>query len=106
MWGVQGYSWASATLMLMILISLCGIAGAPRPTLVPMAIPTRGLLQDDQDDSPALEDLVSPPDSVFPVSVEVRHSSFVGTLGNHFSVLYQLCGGTQGLSLNDVNASS
>ncbi|CAL8465997.1 g5533 [Coccomyxa elongata] len=46
-------------------------AGAPRPALVPMAIPTRGLLQDDPDDISALEDLVSPPDAVFPVSVEV-----------------------------------
>ncbi|BDA48230.1 hypothetical protein COCOBI_11-4900 [Coccomyxa sp. Obi] len=46
-------------------------AGAPRPAFVPMAIPTRGLLQDDEDDISALEDLVSLPDIIFPVAVEV-----------------------------------
>ena len=38
---------------------------------MPEAIPTRGLLQDDQSNYSALEDIVSLPDTVLPVAVEV-----------------------------------
>ncbi|KAK9902247.1 hypothetical protein WJX75_009384 [Coccomyxa subellipsoidea] len=47
-------------------------AGAPEYHLVPEAIPTRGLLQDDQSNYSALEDIVSLPDTVLPVAVEVK----------------------------------
>lgn len=48
---------------------------------MPEAIPTRGLLQDDQSNYSALEDIVSLPDTVLPVAVEVsavlRHPHFL-----------------------------
>ena len=53
-------------------LAMVACAGAPERALVPMAIPTRGLLQDDSSSGYAdMEDLVSLPDVVLPVDVKV-----------------------------------